>query len=196
MQHSQISFAFKSHLGLALKGCCCVFVLPGQSRALFTTPVIVRCNQTVSDSRIFSIPVTPAPFPWLYVHGLRIFLPIKLIFNTVQRSSNRPQTWTRCLPSVFYHTTSSFLAKVSGFLSTFFLEVDQWASLISLLSLCASPLREIYARGPLPRRKCLRAIVHGREDIVPHCLLTSCLQSYNQTRQNRRHFLICKQLNV
>ena len=163
-------------------------MLPRTEPCCLYNAVIVRCNQTVSDCRILSKPSVTRSQPrflTLYVHGLHVFVLLKLMFS-VQRNRNPPQIWTRCLSSVFYHTTSSFLAKVPGF----FIDLRS-------VSLAYSPSFWAWcARGPLPRRKCYWAIVHGRVDIVPHCLLTFCHQSYHQTRQNRRHFLICRLLNV
>jgi hypothetical protein len=52
-----------------------VCLFPGQCRVLFYNAVIVRCNQTVSDSRLLSKPQLPVPSPvsllCMYISRLR-----------------------------------------------------------------------------------------------------------------------------
>ena len=149
---------------------------PGQNRAELSLQRSLQSNRQW-QSYLQQLPV-PSPVSLLCMYmAFLIFVLLILIFNVVQRNFNLPQIWTRCLSSVFYHTTS-FFSQSPGFFIDFLL--GKWASLFfPPLSLRVSVR---VTRGPLPRRKL--PLGDCVEDIVRHCLLMSCLQSYNQTRLN------------
>ena len=142
--------------------CVCSRTVP---RAL-----LQRCDRSLQSNRQWQsspqqTPVTRSPDPFLYsVCTSHIFVHLGLMVIVVQRTSDSNSLLIQCILSYHFFIFSQSPG--------FFIDLRS-------VSLAYSPsLWAWCARGPLPRRKCYRAIVHGRVDIVPHCLLTFCHQSY------------------